>query len=210
MSADWKTEVSPKLASLSGLDVKDYSHFDFGRQQNPECISVLIEETKSGVNPFKAVVGLIDGVFGNSIARKNADALMLELRKNLEPGYVAFVGTTRWLGQYKPHGVELVVGPAQSQFDIVRHAKADAPNFDLSTEDLVKKLEQYDKDAGINITHAETDTIDFELLKLPENLEHFAEDLYEFCPDLVDQGCGSISALVAEIRQHKRVQLWWD
>lgn len=210
MSADWKTELTPRLASVSQLDVKDYSHFDFGRQQNPECISVLIEEAKTGVNPFQAVVGLIDGVFGNSIARKNADAMLLELRKNLPEGYVAFVGTTRWLGNYKPNGVELVVGPAQGQLDIVRHAKASAPNFDLSTEDLIKKLEQYDKEMGINITQAETDTIEFQLLKLPDNLEQFAEDLYEFCPDLVEQGCGSVSALAAELRQHKPIQLWWD
>lgn len=210
MSAELKTEVAQQLASISGLDVKQYSHFDFGRQQNPECISVLVEEKKTGANPFQAVVGLVDGVFGNPIARKKADTLLLELRQKLPTGYVAFVGTTRWLGEFKPHGVELVVGPGKDQFEIIRHAKADAPNFDLTNEDIIKKLEQYHKESGIKINHAESDTIGFDLLALPDNLEAFANDLYEFCPDLVDQGSGDVSSLVEELRHSKSVQLWWD
>lgn len=210
MSADWKAEMSKQLADLSGLDVKDYSHVDFGREQNPDCISTVIEQVKSGKNPFQAVVGLIDGVFRNPIAQQNAEKLLKQLRSKLPAGYVAFVGTTNWLGTFKPNGVELVVGPGQDQFEILRHAQSDAANYDLSTEDLVQRLKSYDKEFGIDITHAETDTIDFDLLHVPDNIETFAEDLYEFCPDLVDQGCGSVAALVEDIRRRHRVQLWWD
>lgn len=209
MTADWKRDISQQLATLSGLKVEDYSYVDFGREKNSNCIHVLIEETKTG-NPFQAVAARVGGVFANQRARKDAEELMANARVKLPSDYVAFVGTTQWLGSFKPNGVELVVGPGESQFDIIRHAKSDACNYDMSTDDLIERLEKYHKEFGINITHAETDTIDIELLKLPESIEAFAEDLYDFCPDLIDQGCGSLPALVAEIKSSRKITLWWD
>ena len=50
-------------------------------------------------------------------------------------------------------------------------------------------------------TVAETDTIEFTFLKLPAGLRAFCEDLYEFCPDIVDQGVGTVEALESEIRR---------
>lgn len=210
MSDNWKTDLAKQLASISGLEVHDFSHVDFGREQNPQCISVLVEQSKSGINPFKAVADRVAGVFGNPIARKHADTILRELRGKLPPGYVAFVGTTTWHGKFKPNGVELVVGPGESQMDIVRLAQTDACNYDMDTEALVERLAKYDEQVGIDITHAETDAIDFDLCKLPEDIESFAADLYEFCPDLIDQGFGSIPALISEIKSHKKICLWWD
>jgi hypothetical protein len=209
MANNWRQAASSLLASLSGLAVQDYCHCDFGRQRNPDCISVIVEEKKSA-NPFQAVVGLVDGIFGNPRARKKALELMAELRRQLPAGLVAFVGTTRWLGDFKPDGVELVVGAGKSQMDIVRHARTDACNYDLSTEDLIERLSKYHASMGIDIIQAETDTIDFKILKLPSDLKALSEDLYEFCPDLVEQGCGSLDALAGQIKKEGSVCLWWD
>ena len=60
------------------------------------------------------------------------------------------------------------------------------------------------------VVHAETDTIDFDCLKLPANISEFSEDLYEFCPDIVDQGVETVEALADIVRRTKRVRLWWD
>lgn len=205
----WRDEASAKLSTISGLQVRNYSFCDFGREENPDCISVIVEEKKSA-NPFQAVVGLVDGVFGNPRAEKKAYGFMRELRDQAVPGTVVFLGTTRFLGDFKPDGVELVVGPGDSQLEIVRHARTDACNYDLTTDDIIKKLRQYDEQIGIDIIHAETDTISFKMLSLPGNLAAFAEDLYEFCPDLVDQGCGSVSELLELLRQERSIELWWD
>ena len=209
MTGAWKEEASAKLAALSGLTVQDYCHCDFGRSTNPDCISVIVEETK-GANPFQLVVDLLDGVFANTRAEKQAVELIKELKKQLAPGLYTFIGTKRWLGTFKPSGVEIVIGPGESQLDIVRHARTDAANYDLTTEDLVKKLSQYDKQFGIEITHAETDTIQFNMLTLPDDLPAFGQDLYAFCPDLIDQGCGSMDHLIHLIKQQKIISLWWD
>jgi hypothetical protein len=80
----------------------------------------------------------------------------------------------------------------------------------MDTEALVKKLQQYDEQLGIDIIQAETDTVSFELKKLPADLAAFAADLYEFCPDLVDQGCGDLDGFIEELKKNRRVCLWWD
>ncbi len=123
---------------------------------------------------------------------------------------MAFIGTTQWLGDEQHEGAELVVGPGASQLDIPRLARTNATNYDMGTEDLVRKLREYDQDYGLDVYHAETDTIEFMLLNTPEDLSGFAVDLYEFCPDVVDQGVGSVAALEGSIEALGQVYLWWD
>ena len=45
---------------------------------------------------------------------------------------------------------------------------------------------------------------------MPDPLDAFCADLYEFCPDIVEQGCESVAALEEEIAAAGRVFLWWD
>ncbi len=58
--------------------------------------------------------------------------------------------------------------------------------------------------------HAETDTVEFNLDRDPPDLAAFAADLYRFCPDIVDQGVGSVEELAVSIKITGAVELWWD
>jgi hypothetical protein len=173
------------LQKVTGKQVRRYSTYDFGRERDSSCISVIVAEAES---------------------RKYLETL----RKTIPLGYVAFVGTSRWLGDEKHEGVELVIGKGQSQFDILKLARSDAVNYDMQTDDLIRKLREYHEAYGIDIWGAETDTIQFRLLKAPPDMKKFAEDLYKFCPDIVDQGTESVDALADEVRKSQEVFLWWD
>ena len=89
-------------------------------------------------------------------------------------------------------------------------ARSDAGNYKMKTEDLIKKLQEYDRKYGIEIFQAETDTIRLKLLQVPLDTKKFAQDLYGFCPDIVDQGVGSIDALEQTIINFREIYLWWD
>jgi hypothetical protein len=60
-------------------------------------------------------------------------------------------------------GVEVVIGPGSTQFDILRIAASDAVNYDKQTEDLVRVLQDWDRRFGIDIFAAETDTVQLKL-----------------------------------------------
>jgi hypothetical protein len=178
-------EAGAYLAQVADKPMRTFSTRDFGRDQFPEARSVLVDDAQ-------------------------AEALLEKVRGRLGPGLVAFIGTRTSHAKPRPKGVELVVGQGTSQFDILRIAASDAVNFDLDTEDLVRKIQAWDAAYGVDIFQAETDTIQFRLKKLPDDLKKFAAEVYEFCPDIVDQGVGSVEDLAEEIRATDKLLLWWD
>jgi hypothetical protein len=178
-------QASQRLAQLSGTPLRPFSTRDFGREQNPGAKSVLVPDER-------------------------AQAIVFELRAELSNGLITFVGCTHSLAEPPAPGSEVVVAAGSDQFDILRVAQSDAVNFDMDTEDLIRKLQEYDTAHGIDIFHAETDTIEFRFRKIPRDMNTFCKDLYEFCPDIVDQGVGSIEALQKEISETGTVYLWWD
>src|SRR5260370_26196597 len=178
--------AAKRLSEISGAPVRDYSTRDFGRDRNPDARAVVVPKAKSR-------------------------QVLQRIRRELDPTIVAFIGSTQWLGDEEhPDGEEIVLASAKSQFDILRVAQSDACNYDMLTEDLIKKLTEYDEACGIDIFHAETDTIEFRFLKLPADMPGFCNDLYQFCPAIVDQGVGTVEALEDEIRRTQEVFLWRD
>ena len=174
-----------RLQEVTSSEVRNHSTQDFGRAPNFKGRSVLVPDQAAG-------------------------ELLSRLRKNLPPGVVAFVGVTNNLATPKPAGVELVVAEGSSQFDILRVAATDGVNHGLKTEDLIRELESWDREFGIDIWHAETDVVQLRLKRLPKDLKAFAARVYKFCPDIVDQGVGSVRELEREIAKHKALLLWWD
>jgi hypothetical protein len=178
-------QVVRNLAQISGKSVRPYSTRDFGREQFAGARSVIVSASE-------------------------AEATLQKIRKVLPPGFVAFVGTTNSLARQKPEGVELVVGEGGNQFEILRIAASDAVNYSKTTEDIIAKLQQWDTAYGIDIWQAETDTIQLRFKKVPTDLGRFAKEVYEFCPDIVEQGTGSVGALEKEIKKTQSLFLWWD
>lgn len=187
-------EVAKILADVTGKKVRNYSTRDFGREKYLHARSVLIP-----AEPF--------ALYQN---RTKYEQLLRLIQTRLPKGFVAFIGTTNHLGSSGEKGIEIVVAPGDDQFAIIETAATDAVNYDMSTNDLIDKLEVWDSKYGIDIWQAETDTIQLKLLKLPKDLKSFAQEVYTFCPDIVDQGTGTVSALEKEIRRTKELFLWWD
>lgn len=181
----WREAAQRALGDLTGGPVRPYSTYDFGRRRDGRCLSVILPDRQRG-------------------------ALLTALRDRLPAGAVAFLGTSRWLGDERHAGIELVVGPGASQFDILRLARTDGVNYGLDTTAIVAKLREYDDACGITITHAETDTVEFDLARTPADLAAFATDLYDLCPDAVEQGVGNVADLAASIAIDGSIFLWWD
>lgn len=173
------------LAQVTGKEVRPFSTRDFGREQNPKGRSVLVP-------------------------RDSSERLLELVRQQLSPGTIAFVGVTNSLARPKPEGVELVVAEGKNQFDILRVASTDGINYGLQTEDIIRELQAWDTAYGIDIWQAETDTIQLRLRTTPPNLREFANRVYKFCPDIVDQGVGDVRALERAIAEGSGVFLWWD
>ncbi len=179
-------DVAAQALTVDGGDVvRPYSTRDFGRARYDRARSMLVDEARA-----------LD--------------LLKQMRAKLATGYVAFIGTNSSLADPPVTGVEIVVAPAQDQFDILRIAASDAVNFGMQTEDLIRVLSGWNTRFGIDIYGAATDAIQLRLQSRPADLQAFAREVYAFCPDIVDQADGSIETLVQEIETTQTLFLWWD
>jgi hypothetical protein len=86
-------------------------------------------------------------------------------------------------------------------FAAVRAAGTAAPNFELDTAAIVAHLAQWQSLCAFTVTNAEPDSVDVEFTTLPKDMDAFSRDLYEFCPDLVDQGTGCVHEMVEAMEE---------
>ena len=86
-----------------------------------------------------------------------------------------------------------------SQFDILHETKTNGDNYDQSNADVIARLKKWDGLYGLTIHGAEIDAVEFSLDKLPEDMKAFANEIYGFCPDTVEQGFGAMLEYADEI-----------
>ncbi len=138
---------------------------------------------------------------------KQAKELVLSLLADFrQQGYLIF-----WSGEHFGAGDDTIaVLKSTDQFDILRFQATSGANYDITTNDLITTLQRWYEQAPFNIIGADMESMEARFISLPEDLQAFAEEEYEFCPDIVDQGTGTLEALVAELRNMRRLYLWWD
>jgi hypothetical protein len=81
-------------------------------------------------------------------------------------------------------------------FAVIRSAGTGAPNFDLDTDAIIERLTKWQLLCSFSVVGAEGDTVDIKFETFPKDMEAFVRDLYEFCPDLVDQGTGCVHEMI--------------
>lgn len=171
------------LGAVTG-SLRRYSTYDFGRARDELASSVLVPD---------------DDFYPH----------WLRAKKVLPAGWQAFIGTSRWLGEEVHEGkAELVLCTGTSQFDCLRTARIEPVNHGLSTEDVVRVMEDYHHRFGVRICRAETDTLGFLLLKQPEDVDAFVDELIDFCMDLEDMGRDVVREAVTSPARY--ISLWWD
>ncbi|MDB6111870.1 MAG: hypothetical protein JWR69_3620 [Pedosphaera sp.] len=85
---------------------------------------------------------------------------------------------------------------SNDEYAVLRESETNGANYDLDTPDIIARLKQWKTLCSFRIMGAESDTVDIEFETLPKEMDAFVKDLYDFCPDLVDQGTGCVGEMV--------------
>ena len=131
-------------------------------------------------------------------------------------------------------------GAPGDPFARIRRAGTAAPNYDLDTADIIARLTAWQATCSFAVVNAEADAVEIAFTTLPPDMDAFARELYDFCPDLVDQGTGCVAEMLdamddpspetkaliegvdfddegygveilkREVQRDKAVTLWWD
>lgn len=87
--------------------------------------------------------------------------------------------------------------PASSKFALLRKLETAAPNYELTTDDIIGKLTEWDEKYGVEISEVKQDSVTVTFSRLSKNLAALAADIYDFCPDTIDQGFDNLPDMLA-------------
>ncbi len=196
-------------SSLTKVEIELLNNLTF----NIELLTELKNLTKTELKQLPAIdqeTGeVINNKFYNGIFTEITEEKAIEYVKKLkikfrEKGYLIFV----FEGEDDKKNIAVIKGI--DDLDILRYRRTDGINFDLENEDVIKKISEWKSKYGLFVIGCSRDWLQVEFDKLPTDIDAFANEVYEFCPDSVDQGVGTIEKLKETIMEMNGLWLWWD
>lgn len=178
-----------------------------------ESLNVIKQVTDSSIQPFyatdsKSKIAGVSFVTFEDYAEQQVIKLQSEVQKL---GYLAFI-CERSFSQGSKSECRIAIIQGNGQFDILTIQQTNGVNYEVSNKDVIFKLRKWNDRYPFIIIGADHDWVDaiFSVLPTDEEMQSFAQEMYEFCPDIAEQGTESIEELVAEIKKTKKLFLWWD
>ncbi|MBT2680115.1 DUF4253 domain-containing protein [Bacillus sp. ISL-35] len=194
--------------------------FGFGRESkqdinianigiSDEVLSIISKFTTGRLKPFyktdlytdkKSVIGVCI-----EVKQDQAEHLVLKMREEMqELGFLPFICDSE-------HN-KVCITQVSDQFDIIKIQQTNGDNYDITSEMVISKLKEWHHRYPFTIIGADFDWVEATFQVIPESkkLRSFATEMYKFCPDIVEQGAGSINGLMEELEESNKLFLWWD
>jgi hypothetical protein len=134
---------------------------------------------------------------------------VFNLKPNLkQKGYYIFLLETDY--NFKHHVDRIGVLRTTDKYDVLKQVATDGINYGITNDSLLTIIKNFDSKYSLELIGASGDWCEFIIHKEPNDWNKFAEEVYTICPDVVEQGAGSISKLAETIKTTKRLYLWWD
>jgi hypothetical protein len=83
----------------------------------------------------------------------------------------------------------------------LRERGTNGANYDIMTEDIIRKLQEWEEKCEFDILAVRHDSVEIEFRALPKDLDGFTEEIYEFCPDTIEQGFGLMSEQIETLKE---------
>ena len=126
----------------------------------------------------------------------------------LKKGCFVFVNDQHFGINGKPDA--LLALPTTNQFAVMAYAGVDGANYDIDNYLVIKWMKRLDAQQPYRITACGGDFISGRFKGKIADPAAMAKAMYDFCPDIVDQGVGSVEALAKELAKTGELYFWWD
>lgn len=101
--------------------------------------------------------------------------------------------------------------PTTDKYEVLTVVQTNGANYDLSPWDVIDRLKKIGSAQPFAISEAGFDYCAGNFLSSIKDPKQLADELYKFCPDIVDQGVGDVETLEKELSQPTpKLYLWWD
>jgi hypothetical protein len=142
------------------------------------------------------------------VSQSGAVPTVRRLRQVLGRGYLVFVSEQNFGIKGQPDHVSILRGT--DPYALLHVMGTNGWNYNISPDSIIVRLQRWDAAFGLDLQGVGFDWLEAEFGRLPPDMLAFAREVYEFCPDVVDQGTETVEALAQEMRRSNRLYLWWD
>lgn len=105
---------------------------------------------------------------------------------------------------------KLCILPTTDKYDAIALHQTNGCNNGVGPGYVVQWLKDLEQEQPFVLTCIAYDTLAGRFLTPIENPEELAERMYDFCSDIVDQGCGSVEILAETLASTDDLFFWWD
>lgn len=198
---DKKELTKPELKLLNKLglnaelivDLKTITHNDIKQLPAIEAETGEMIETET-----------FAGIYSESSTKKGFEIVNELKPKFKKKGYLVFYIE----GENGTQRISIIKG--KDELDILRYRKTNGANYNLESKDVLQKISEWQSKYGVTVIGCSQDYVEIKFDTLPQNMDEFANEVYKFCPDSVEQGVGDVKSLKEYIISQKGIWLWWD
>lgn len=150
----------------------------------------------------------LQGLVFEEVSSKSYD-LVFTLKDDFKAkGYSIFLLENNFNIENRPDHVAVL--KTTDKYTVLKQIATDGINFDIDNDSLLSIIKTFDKKYSLELIGASGDWCEFIIHNEPKSWKEFADEVYKVCPDVVDQGTGTIDALANEMRKTRRLYFWWD
>ncbi|PCJ67778.1 MAG: hypothetical protein COA58_01180 [Bacteroidetes bacterium] len=151
---------------------------------------------------------ILSGLTFNEVNSKSADLIENLNDEFHAKGYTIFMRENNFgLNDSKD---KIAVVKTINKSEILKAVQTNGINWDIDNDSLISIIERFDKQLDLQFIGASYDWCEFRIKKTNVNWNTLADEVYEVCPDVVDQGTGAVDELAREMAQSKTLFFWWD
>ncbi len=151
--------------------------------------------------------------------QRQADGLSVEVGRDEIERMIAFIQPQISQKGYRAFWSDTHESNGLKKSDVIAVLKTNDPyailsvqgtagmNYDVSFEDVVQKLKEWERRCRFQIIGAAGDWVALQFESLPDDICAFAEEIYEFCPNTAEQ---EMVDFINDLKQSRQLYLWWD
>jgi len=178
--------------------------------KNPKFIQAVKEAAAllgSQPRPLEGQESSLGG-FSFEVPEAKTEAILFKAHTNfLAKGCYLF----RYDQSFKIGGLPDKIGllPTTDKYAVIAAMQTDGANANVYTADIIKWLKELEQEQPFVLTGVGFDYLEGNFTAPLKDPRGLAKRMYKFCPDIVDQGVGTVENLAKEL-QKGRLYFWWD
>jgi ankyrin repeat protein len=202
----WRTDKGPRSRHLS-IEPESQDSPDFASQAAAVGFRKAVEELGRLCGVKAQRWRKINGGFSFAVPEEKVEAILSTYHRDfLRRGCYLF----RSIYGIGAQPDRLFLLPTADKFRVVEAMHTNGADSNLATADVIRWLRDLEQDQPFELIGIGPNYLEGRFTSTIKNPRDLAKRIFEFCPDIVDQGTGSMGELARELRRSHRLFFWWD